>query len=380
MRCWCGATSSRVRIAFTSLVAVVPLVVLAMSCATSSTAAGHGAGDAYCHDGWNLLDTVAALPDGTAFAAGSTCDGDDAQSLVRRWDGSDWSDVAVRDVNAITDLAVAPGGTVWGIASDPQPWTRTGSALVEIDDGGLTVRDRFDTEMTSVAIAPDGTFWAAGYQPNVATDAPPADHASPTILYRRRKGWVTTPWGGETTSNGGNWTEPPTIMFVGDTPYASGVYYEDEYPFQYLLRWAQGEWEDVQIPRAVRASTAVASTGSAIVIVGLASRGPVAAFYKPKGGWSIEPIDIGSETSTIAVAANATHVWVVTANGDAIGPVPTAEVRTRSQWSLVDPGLGEGIRLADVAVLPDGTAIAVGAGCCEADAPRDTAAVHLSPS
>jgi hypothetical protein len=44
----------------------------------------------------------------------------------------------------------------------------------------------------------------------------------------------------------------------------------------------------------------------------------------------------------------------------------------------VPTDLDAGIRLADATVLPDGTALAVGADCCRGDLPRDAVAVHLT--
>jgi len=170
-------------------------------------------------------------------------------------------------------------------------------------------------------------------------------------------------------------------VFVGTTPYAAGVAFEEESPFPYLLRWDGDAWQQIRVPKDVPASDAVASTGSQLVLAGVASDAgaPILATYDPAAGWSTEPIATGHATGRwFAVAADAARIWVVSADGDPNEPMPWAAVRTGTGWTSVPVGVDPGTALADVAILPDGSAIAVGADCCRGDLPRDAVTVHLS--
>jgi len=359
--------------------ALVALLLLTTAACGERSAAGSSTRDnAYCQDGWTVLTTVVAAPDGTAWAGGSTCANDAEHSLLRRWDGSTWTDVTVEDVSEISDLEVDSGGTVWGLAAAPEPW-RPGSALIRIQDGVASVTDRFDDKTSHLAVAPDGTKWISGSWRPQSEDGPAPDHPSPVVLREVNGAWEDTILPTVTTANGGNWTNPPTLLFLGDTPYAVGTAFREERPFTYLFRW-NDSWKRVRIPHDLTVTAVGASTGTSLVFAGPEQAGPPSVVTFDGGHtWSSESIG-GDATEALgyALAADETIVWVAGGDGEVNAPSPWVAVRLTSTWQSVPVDLEAGISLADMTVLPDGSALAVGANCCSGDQPRDAIAVHLT--
>lgn len=353
------------------------LLLLTAACGQHSAAGSATRDNAYCQDGWTSLRAVVALDDGTAWAGGSTCANDAEHSLLRHWDGSTWTDVTVEDVSEIADLEVDGSGTVWGLAAAPEPW-RPGSALIRIQDGVASVTDRFDDKASDLAVAPDGSKWLSASSRLQNADGPAPDNAYPTVRREVNARWKDTGFPAVTTSNGGNKTNPPTLLFLGNTPYAVGTAFLEERPFTYLFRWNDG-WERVRIPHNLTVTAVGASTGTSLVFAGPEQAGPPSVVTFDDGHtWSSESIG-GDATEALgyALAATSTTVWVVGADGEVNAPSPWA-ARFGTAWQSVPVDLEAGILLADVAVLPDGSALAVGANCCRGDVPRDAVTVHLT--
>jgi hypothetical protein len=353
-------------------------LVVVTACADRTDSAGASSANAYCQDGWSSLSTVVALPDGSAWAGGSTCAQDAEHSLLRRWDGDTWTDVAIEDVSNVADLEVDPAGTVWGLATAPEPW-RSGSAIIRIRNGVASVAEHLDFKASDLAIAPDGTRWLSGSSLPSTGDGPPADNPYPSVLRDVGGTWEDSVFMAVTTSNGGNETKPPSLLFLGDVAYAVGTAYADERPFSYLFRWNDDTWKRLRVPRNLPVGSAGAGTGSGLVFAGAFDGGPpeLTTFDGDKE-WTTEPVGTHSQGIWFAVAASDASVWVVSSDGEMNAPTPWAELRTGTGWATVPTGLDAGIRLADATVLPDGSVLAVGENCCRGDLPRDAVAVHLT--
>ncbi len=257
----------------------------------------------------NALDGVAVLSSCDAWAVGSYSNGAARQALVVRWRGSAWKTAASPDpggpshdndlsgvVATSASAAWAVGGYVSGTAFKTLILRWNGTAWKQVasqNPGGSS----HDNVLAAVAATSSGNAWAVGAYSDGTAD-------QTLILHWNGTAWkkVASPDPGGTARN--NFLNGVTATSAGNA-WAVGRYFNGTAYRTLILHWNGTAWKQVASPNAgspadnqVLASVTATSAGN---------------------GWAVGSYNIGAIAQTLILHWNGT-AWKKVASPDPGGP------------------------------------------------------------